>query len=141
MLTEEQIAKIREYCAGLPIEVVYLFGSQATDKANKLSDYDFGVLFDKNITSGQRFEIVIDMMDFLGQVTGFGDRVDVVDLNRAYLRFRFEVTAQRGDIYSRSSEVRDEFEQKTMDEYYDYLYFLKRNSRMTMNRIATFGFS
>ncbi len=141
MLTNEQIASIRDYCASKPIEVVYLFGSQATGKVNHRSDYDFGVLFDQKIPSSERFDLVISLMSFLGGVTGFGDRVDVVDLNSAYLRFRFEATAQRGDIYYRSREVRDAFEQKTMDEYYDYVYYLKRNSKMTMERIAAVGFS
>lgn len=140
MLTEEQIAKIRDYCTDRPIEVVYVFGSQTTDKANHLSDYDFGVLFDKEITSGQRFDLVVDMMGFLGGVTGFGDRVDVVDLNRAPIRFQYEAMEPRREVYVRSKRVMDEFEYRVLQKYSDEMYFLKQATRAEVAAIAKYGF-
>jgi predicted nucleotidyltransferase len=57
MLTQDQILKIKDFVKNKPVEVVYLFGSQATNTARPDSDYDFGVLYQKQLDNHQRFEI------------------------------------------------------------------------------------
>jgi len=62
MITQGQLNQLKEYFSHQPVDVVYLFGSQATKKATKLSDYDIGVLFREGIDSSKRFDLILKMI-------------------------------------------------------------------------------
>lgn len=128
MLKSDQIKKIHKYLADKPVEVVYLFGSQAGDNTRPDSDYDFGVLYEDGLPSSERFKLDIDLMGFLGEVTG-GERVDVVDLNKAFLRFKFEAIKPPGEIYVKNRQARDDFEYRVLGEYLDEMYFMRQSTR------------
>ena len=140
VLTQEQIGQIGEYCKEKPVEVVYLFGSQADGTARPDSDYDFGVLFDDKLSSGERFDLKLDLMDFFGGVTHAGNKVDVVDLNSAPIRFQYEAIKCRRDIFVRSRRVRDNFEYGTLVRYGDEMFFMKQVLRDRTRYMAKYGF-
>lgn len=75
-------AKLITYFAAQPVDVVYLFGSQATGKNNKMSDIDVAVLFAGGLTDSERFDLRLEYMSQVGHFTGFNDKAEVIDLDK-----------------------------------------------------------
>ena len=82
MIDKKKLNQLKQYFAGQPVDAVYLFGSQASQKATKLSDADFGVLFKEGLSKSDRFEHKLDMTSRLAGILKL-ERVDVVDLQEA----------------------------------------------------------
>ena len=101
-------------------ELVYLFGSRASNTAGPFSDYDIGVYFS-------------DMPDYhlkyyLGhQVAKVLDtnRIDIVVLNQAPIELRYSVIATGTVIYEITKAARVDFESLTLDLYGDFLPVLR----------------
>ncbi len=140
MLTPEQVNQIRAVCEPLPIEVLYLFGSQALDRVGPMSDYDFAVLFAESVDSGTRFDLKLDLASQLSRIVKARD-VDVVDLNSAPITFRYSAVKLRRDLFTRNPDVRFAFEFDTITKLRDYYYYYHRDSLATIERIAQFGLS
>ncbi len=140
MITNEQKQAIIEYAKTQPIEVIYLFGSHATNKVKPLSDYDFGVLFDEKVSKSERFDFKLDIMGFLSHIFKT-DNVDVVDLNFASPAFRYEAMKPRCDIYTRLESQRVNFEFRAMQDFFDRLYYIKRHTTLGIAYIARHGLS
>lgn len=138
MLTNEQKAKITEFAKSRPIELVYLFGSQARGEGKTLSDYDFAILFSNSLDSTKRFELKLEAMTFLAGLLNT-DSVDVVDLNSAPPAFRYEAMAPRKVVYAKSEDTRVDFERQAMAEYFDRLYYIKRHTKDSLATIAQEG--
>ena len=138
MITEEHKTKIIEFAKSRPIEVVYLFGSQATNEVKPLSDYDFAVLFSDTLTSSERFDLKLESIGFLTSLFKT-DNVDVLDLNSAPPAFRFSAIVSRMDLYTRSESIRVDFEHRTMQEFFDRLYYIKRQTAQGLKKFAEQG--
>ena len=135
MLNPAQIKKIREFIENKPVEVVYLFGSQAGEKPRLDSDYDFGVLFASDVSTSDKFELRLEIMGFLTGLLN-QDGVDVLDLESSPIRFQYEAIKPRGEIYIRNGRRRDEFEYKVLTNYLDEMYFMKQTTREVLFRVA-----
>ena len=138
MLTNSQKSQIIEFVKNKLLEVVYVFGSQATGEVKPLSDYDFAVLFDDQISSSVRFDLKLEIITFLSKLLKT-DKIDVVDLNSAPISFRYSAIKPRMDIYTRSKIKRDEFELKTFQEFFDRAYYMKRHTKVSLTTIASEG--
>lgn len=138
MLTSSEKAQTIEFVKNKPIEIVYIFGSQATGEIKPLSDFDFAVLFAEQISSSKRFDLKLELIIFLSKLLKT-DKVDVVDLNSAPLTFRYSAIKPRRDIYTRSKTKRDEFELKTFQEFLDRVYYIKRHTKASLATIANEG--
>ena len=138
MLTNSKKAQIIEFVKNKPVEVVYVFGSHADGRVSPLSDYDFAVLFDEQISSSERFDLKLDLITFLSRLLKT-DKVDVVDLNTAPIAFRYSAIKPRMDIYIRSKIKRNEFELKTLQEFLDRVYYIKRHTRESLKLFAKYG--
>ncbi len=138
MITGPQKEKIGEFAAQKPIELVYLFGSQASGETKPYSDYDFAVLFDQNLDKKARFEERLAIISFLTQLLGT-DKVDVIDLALAPPALRYEAIAPRVVIFTKSEDERVTFEQKSLAEYFDRLYYLRRHTQNSLPTIAREG--
>ena len=103
------------------LSLVYLFGSQATEHAAPVSDYDLGVLIDRGANQDQ---IQAEFRHELACVLDT-DRIDVVVLNSAPVELAYAVIVQRERLYERDVFTRVEFEADTMSRYGDYLPFLR----------------
>lgn len=134
MLTYNQKLQITALVSPLPVEIVYLFGSQSTGNANPESDYDFGVLFTPDTNSIIRFDLVTkltaDLSDILHQKT------DVVDLEQSPIRFKYESIKPRQDIFVRRTGIRDDFEYRILRDYYDEIYFIKQATHDYLHTLA-----
>lgn len=139
MINQNQLNQLKRYFADQPVDVVYLFGSQATKKTTPLSDFDFSVLFQDCIDSRRRFDLVMKYTVDLGSLFKT-DKVDVLDLNRSPLFFRYAAIAPRKDLVVKNERKRIDFEQRTMSEYFDRLYYLKRHTQYSLAGFAERGF-
>jgi len=135
MITRLQEREIKAYFTHQPVELVYLFGSQATGKTTPLSDYDFAVLFKKNLEKGKRFDLRLKYMGDLGIILK-SDEIEVLDLNSASLSFRYAAIAPRHDLYVADEKKRALFEAETTSLYFDEVYFLKQNTFYSLPSIA-----
>lgn len=135
MLNQGQLDQLKEYFADQPVEVVYLFGSQATGKANKLSDVDIGVLFREGLNRSERFDLRLNM---IVDVTGLlkRDEVDVVDLETAPIALRYSAVFPKKEIFTANNNRRVIFEAETNSRYFDYVYFIKENTANSLASIA-----
>ncbi len=109
---------------------VWLFGSQADGTATSRSDIDLGVLFDRELTFKEELAFEVVVSEMLGI-----DDVDVLDVRRANLLFRFRVIA--GELlYERDYERVSDFIERTLIEYRD---FEPRAQAMLEDYLATLG--
>ena len=130
MLTKKQLDHVKKYFATQPVDVVYLFGSQATGKTNKFSDTDIGVLFKKSLTKSERFDLRMGMIDEL--IGLIKQNVDVVDLQEAPIALKFSAVFPRKEILVRNNNRRAVFEAETNSLYYDYVYYIKENTKTSL---------
>jgi len=137
-MKKSQQLKLKNYFRNQPVELVYLFGSQAEGKITPLSDYDFAVLFRKDLSSSERFEQKLKYIADLGKLLST-DKVDVLDLNSAPPSFRFAAFAPRQEIYVKDERKRVEFEFRAMEEHFDRLYYLRRHALTSLEKIAKEG--
>ena len=128
-----KIKSINSYFTHEPVAVVYLFGSQATGKIHPKSDYDFGVVFLENINKKDRFNKRLEYMGFLGKIVG-NDNVEVIDLNQSPVFLQYSAIAPRNDINIKEDKDRIAFEHRTLSNYFDRFYYLRRH---TTNSLAT----
>lgn len=138
MISRAQKQKISQYFSHQPVELVYIFGSQAKGRETPLSDYDFAVLFDSDLSKKARFGLKLRFMADLGQILG-SDKVEILDLDQAPVNFRYAAFSPRGEVYIKSENKRIDFEHQVMKEYFDQLYYLHRHSLASLATIAKEG--
>jgi len=102
----------------------YLFGSKAKGYANKRSDWDIAVYFRELITPNGRwpeFELEAELSRAVGAT------VQVIVLNTPLTPvFGFEIMKDGNVLIDRNPNLRVEFENRILRQYYDWQYFLKR---------------
>ena len=113
-------AVLRSYFEKRPeVQLAYLFGSQATGKANALSDVDVAILTDpgkvrKNLPYGYKAEICADLMKLLKT-----NRVDVVLLNEAPPFLKHQVLKTGKPLVVYDQRARLQFETEALRRYLD----------------------
>jgi predicted nucleotidyltransferase len=120
-------SKLPEILTHYPyVDLVYLFGSQATGSVGPMSDSDLGVLVDREEmehspdTDQIRARFAHDLATALCT-----DRIDVVLLNDAPIELQYAVIAQGKRLHQRDVATRVEYEASVMSAYGDYLPVLR----------------
>ena len=103
------------------LRLVYLFGSQVRGQTGPLSDYDLGVLVDRE---GDTAASRAALEHALTAMLAF-ERLDVVWLSRAPVELAFAVISQGRLLYERDVATRVEYEAQVMSRYCDYLPVLR----------------
>ncbi len=102
----------------------YLFGSKAKGYANERSDWDIAVYFREPINPNGRwpgFELEAELSRAVGAT------VQVIVLNTPLTPvFGFEIMKDGIVLIDRNPNLRMEFENRILRQYYDWQYFLKR---------------
>lgn len=121
-----------------PILFAYLFGSRAQGRTGPLSDTDIAFYPQKSLSRSQRFEFRLRL---LGQIIDVlrDDKVDLVDLTEAPLPLRFQAIQPARLLFSRDERKRIRFELRTMSEYFDRQYYIRRGTDQTLARVAQKG--
>ena len=102
----------------------YLFGSKTKGYANERSDWDIAVYFREPINPNGRwpeFELEAELSRTVGAT------VQVIVLNTPLNPvFGFEIMKDGIVLIDRNPNLRVEFENRILRQYYDWQYFLKR---------------
>lgn len=100
------------------VAAVYLFGSLVQGKVHPKSDIDLAVLISPDKNFGLDDTLNLEVNITLALKT---ERYDLVILNNASLILRFRVISTGKLIYVANDDFRSEFEEKVMQEYYDFM--------------------
>ena len=104
--------------------VLYLFGSFGTERENKESDIDIGILIDPKKIKDKDYEQLKD--EYYSQTPKFSLRpVNIVILNTTSLPLRVEIFKKGQLLIDKNPEFRNFFIYKSLLEYYDYVFIEK----------------
>lgn len=95
------------------VEIIYLFGSQATASAGKESDYDLAVLLpvDTNVNELMIFNLQQELASLVNS------DVDLIFLNKASLVLKFQVISSGIVLYSKQEKLPAVFEMTVLSMY------------------------
>ena len=97
----------------------YIFGSYASGRVGKLSDFDLGVLLDTSFTKAEIWKaeegFYLEICDILNV-----SEVDLVILNRAPVVAFFEIISTGTLFFSNDEIKRTDYEVWVMNRYWDY---------------------
>ena len=114
--------RLSKLAADFPeISLVYLFGSQVTGQTGLQSDYDLGVLTNREGDSPSRRAAMEHALAVILDTA----RVDVVWLLQAPVELSFAVISEGRLLFERSAAERVEYEAMVMSLYFDYLPVLR----------------
>jgi len=113
-------ALVREFPA---IEILYVFGSQASGRVTPHSDIDVAVLVDEEAC---RRDPLFDLKMSLLIEDILGRSVDVIVLNRASVILQHEVLRTGGRLYESSAARRRDYELACFKAYTDVRYYQHR---------------
>jgi len=117
------------------VAFAYLFGSRAKEYANKDSDWDVAVFFSKlpkKLTHWPEFELEAELS------RGVGETVQVIVLNTELSPvFSFEILKHGILLLDRDENLRINFENRIVRQYYDWQYFLKTQIEAERNSAST----
>lgn len=139
MLSHRQKEQISEYFKTQPVDGVYLFGSQVTSRANHLSDYDFGVVFQEKLSRRERFQRRLQFVGEVGKILK-SNKVELVDFESVPLRFRYEIIAPKQEVMVQDRSRLNELEIQTVKHFLDMKPYLLQASQRKMELLAQKGF-
>jgi len=106
------------------VAFAYLFGSKAKGYTNRNSDWDIAVFFSKpsrKLSHWPAFELEAELS------RGVCGTVEIVVLNNELTPvFGFEILKHGILLLDRDENLRVDFENRVLRQYYDWQYFLKR---------------
>lgn len=109
--------------------VIYLFGSQATNRAHRNSDYDIAYLSDKNLSHYERFMLAQELAAILNR------DVDLIDLKQASTVFQTQIVEKGKALYGNNSTDKALFEMRTLKKY----AILNEERRVILENISERG--
>jgi predicted nucleotidyltransferase len=110
--------RVRRAVADLPVLVVWLFGSAARGQQRPGSDTDLAVLADPRLSSAQRWELRLGLLDRLG-AEGV-PAPDVVMVEEAPLRLQARVSEEGRVLLSRDEPARVAWTSRVFREHADF---------------------
>jgi len=107
------------------VELAYLFGSVALQKAGKLSDVDMAIFLDESLDKKDRFKIKLRLISDLEDILKTG-RLDLVIMNDAPVSLNFEIIKANYPLFIRDKDLKVDLEQYIMSRYLDRQYYDQR---------------
>jgi len=131
----ELMSQLAEYLTGRSeVLAVYLYGSHTEGRASALSDIDIGVLIKDGLAEEHLWQLEDAIAADLRHVL-HTDKVDLVVLNLAPLRIRYEVITRGEVLYSADDGARADFESYSLRRYWDFEKYLEEYDRCFLSRI------
>src|SRR5215831_8464645 len=123
-----------------PVQLAYLFGSQATGHTHAESDVDVAVLLAASLTADERFTTRLTLIGALTRLFGT-DKVDVVVLNEASPLLAYEVLRNGVLLYCPDDNTRVDFQVRALCAYEDTapLRTLLAEAMVERLKAGTFG--
>jgi predicted nucleotidyltransferase len=110
------------------IVCAYLFGSSVQGLTHKRSDIDLAILLEPRRTKTFGLDELLGLEVKVTQALST-ERYDLVVCNSVSLILKFRIISTGKLIYNINDDLRCEFEEKTMQEYYDFLPRLNEFNR------------
>jgi predicted nucleotidyltransferase len=126
---------VSKYLTGYSeVLAAYLYGSQAEGRASALSDIDIGVLTRDGLAEEHLWRLEDALAADLRPVL-YTDKVDLIVLNLAPLRIRYEVITRGEVLYSADDGARADFESYSLRRYWDFKKYAEEYDRCFLTRI------
>ena len=116
------------------IDVLYLFGSHATNTVNPLSDINLAILLGRNVERGEYFDLRLKYIGVFAEILGT-DEIDVVVLNNAPAHLAFRIISLRDILYEKNPSHRVEFELRVVNQFLDFRPFLEVRKTYVKNQL------
>ena len=100
------------------LQLIYLFGSRATGRDTKVSDFDIAVLINKAKAYNLK-KLILDLIFEFSKII-HSDKIDLVILNKASLAVQYNVISDGEILYELDPEIRYDYEVKVMSLYLDF---------------------
>ena len=113
-ITEEQKRKVEEIAQKYSLELILLFGSQATGKARPESDFDVAFLSEKKLSFEEELQLDVDFMPIF-----HSDKIDLVNLRNANPLLLHEVVRDARLVYGDEGKF-FEFQAYVFKNYIDH---------------------
>lgn len=110
--------KMGEIFCQYNVELAYLFGSQARGETTELSDVDFGVRFNSQVSPEAYGDFQATIISELMLILERSD-IDVVVLNNATPLMKFIVANQGKLIFCSDNQARAKFEVEARRDYFE----------------------
>ncbi len=134
-MTMNLVIKLNKFFEKLPVDLVYLYGSRANGHSDISSDYDIGVLFNKTLSSKQRFDLRLELFSKIANILEVDEEaIDVVDLEDVSILLQFNVVSGKL-IYCKNNDRKISYESFVMGRYADEHYYLDRYLIETLEKI------
>ena len=133
-LTKQQLNRLaRKY----KINTFYVFGSQATGKTTKLSDYDFAVLLDDKVPAEKYGDYQIKIISELLRLVK-SDHIDLVILNnkKISLLLKYNVIKDGKILFEKNKNKRVNLEVNILRRWLDWQYFEKMWGDIYIDQVA-----
>lgn len=109
---------IKETALKYDLQLIYLFGSRATGRETKVSDFDIAVLINKAKAYNLK-KLILDLIFDFSQIV-HSDKIDLVILNKASLAVQYNVISDGEILYELDPEIRYDYEVKVISLYLDF---------------------
>jgi predicted nucleotidyltransferase len=126
---------VRTAVDGLPVVVVWLFGSTAGGTQRADSDTDLAVLPDPSVPADQRLALHLALLERLGAAGVL--RPDVVLVDQAPLRLQARVSAEGRVLLSRDEPARVAWTSRVFREHADFAVLQDELDRQMLRAHAT----
>jgi predicted nucleotidyltransferase len=128
---------VRDLFSREEVVIAYVFGSLVKNDFSSLSDIDFAVYLDENLSDDQKYNIYIDLLNNL--ISILGDNIDLVLMNSSELLMNFNIIREGEIIFERSKTEKALIESKIMNKYLDIDYYHKRHVNIQLKRMEEAG--
>lgn len=120
-LPQQEEKTIRTICNSYGIEIIFLFGSHAKNRATEKSDYDIGVYLREHISPEKTWELQCSFMDIYERCD-----IDLVVLNDASPLLLFDLLLNHKVIYKKDERVLYNFFSWARKRYWQYQSHFKK---------------
>ena len=120
------------------VELAYLFGSAAKNKAGVLSDIDIGIYLSAGMAKAQRNQKRLELIAKLTTVLK-NDKIDLLIINDTPPVLNFEIIKPNVLVLARDHDLKLDVEQRIMSRYLDRKYHEDFLNRTLMKKIMEKG--
>jgi len=134
-ISEKQNQKIEELAKKYSLKLILLFGSQATGKINKESDYDIAYLPAKNLGYDDEVDINSQFISIFPHKQG---RIDTVDIRHANPLLIFQIS-KKNILLSGNREEFIKFKLRAFKKYNDYAPYFEMEKKVNKRIIKEYA--
>ena len=129
--------KIRNLFSREEVIIAYVFGSLVKDDISSLSDIDFAVYLNENLSNKKKYSVYMALLNSL--ISVLGDNIDLVLMNSSELLMNFNIIKEGKVIFERSKTEKALIESKIMNKYLDINYYHRRHVDIQLKRMEKVG--